>query len=400
MMRFLLPALAFAASGAFAQTAEVRDIDLTPLVASLGLAGTVAALEPYPPSAGRDFAIGGVQFLRAVEKTMQLRYRHNADFGDLDIPVLRLPVSTNPDADAFYPALVTDLFAELVADMQTARRALSRADGDFGVTVDLTRVWFDINENNTRDPGEDLMDAAAAAFGRAGPDAGVTSLVVRFDTADAAWLLAYTHLLQSVGHLFLAFDPTEVIAEVNTALETMRDLAGPPPPTRPSYLRDVTDWVDNIAVVYGALNRQPDPVHTRATRTGLLAMIAENRRFWALVAKETDNDREWIPNNAQTSAMGIELPDDAGLSWLNVLGDAEDLLEGRQLVPHWRIDPGAGVNLAMLLDNPIPVDIVTWVQGHGLTPYMQQGPLVNLDSLNRFVAMFQGNALLFMVWLN
>lgn len=398
--RPLVPAFALAANIAVAQDADERDIDLTPLIATVGLADTVTALEADPPNAGRDFAIGGVQFLRAVEKTLQLRYRHDADFGDLDIPVLRLPLPSNPEAAPFYPGLVTDLFAGLAEDMRTARSPLETAVGDFGVSVDLTRVWFDINENGMRDRGESLMAAAGAAFGRAGPDADVDSLTVRFDTADSAWLLAYTHLLEAVAHLVLAFDPTEVIDEVNTSIETMQGLAGSEPTSRFSYLRGETDWVDNIAVVYGALNRQPDAEHTRALRKNLLAMVAENRRFWDLVAKETDNNREWLPGVGQASALGVELPDDASARWLDVLRDAEDLLEGRQLIPHWRVEPAAGVNLAMLLKDPIPVDIVTWVHGQGLVPFMQKGPLATLDSLNRFEAMFRGDALLFMVWLN
>lgn len=383
-----------------ASVAAAQDIDLTPLVSSVGLSDTIVALEQDPPGAARDFALGGVTFLRGIEKTLQLRYRHNADFGGLDMPVLRLPLPRNTQAEPFYPGLVTDLFRQLEADMQESRAALSAATETFGVTLDLTRVWFDINENGRRDRGEGVMSAASAAFGRAGPDGDLNSLVVRFDTADAAWLMAYTHLLEGFSNFLLAFDPTEVIAEVGASIDAMADLRGTDPVNRFGYLRGNENWVDSFAILYGAVNQQPDPRYTRALRDNLLAMVTENRRFWDLLALEDDNDREWIPAVGQTSAMGITLPDDTGPMWLQVLTDAEDLLEGRQLVPHWRVEPDAGVNLARLLKDPVPVDIVTWVQGHGLLPYMERGPLVSLDSLNQFEAMFRGDALLFMVWLN
>lgn len=395
LFRKSLLALTFTASVAAAQ-----DIDLTPLVSSVGLTDTIVALEDDEPSPGRDFALGGVLFLRGIEKTLQLRYRHNADFGELGLPVLRLPLPPNPEATPFYPGLVTDLFRDLGTDMQGARTVLTNVQGDFGVILDLTRVWFDINENGARDKGEGLMSAAGAAFGRAALQGDLNSLVVRFDAADAAWLTAYTHLLEAFTDVVLAFDPTEVIADVSQSIDAMSDLRGAQPNSRQSYLRGFESWVDTFAMFYGALNRQPDPVHTRALRENLLAMVAQNRRFWDLLALETDNDREWIPGTGQVSAMGIELPKDAGSLWMKVLDDAEGLLEGRLLAPHWRVEPAAGVNVARLLQNPIPVDIVTWVHGHGLLPYMEQGPLVDDGNLRQFEQMFRGDALLFMVWLN
>lgn len=390
-----LLALTFSASVAAAQ-----DIDLTPLVSSVGLADTIVALKNDPPGAGRDFALGGVLFLHGIEKTLQQRYRHNADFGNLGLPVLRLPLPRNPDAAPFYPALVTDLFRDLGTDMQGARAVLTGVEGGFGVTLDLTRVWFDINENGARDTGEGLLSAAGAAFGRAGPAGDLNSLVVRFDTADAAWLTAYTHLLEAFTNAVLAFDPTKVIADITHSIDAMDDLRGTQPNTRHSHLRGFEGWIDTFAIAYGALNQQPDPLHTRALRENLLAMVAQNRRFWDLLALETDNDREWIPGDGQTSAMGIGLPKDAGALWMKVLDDAEALLEGRLLAPHWRVEPTAGVNVSKLLQDPAPVDIVTWVQGHGLLPYMEQGPLVDDGNLRLFEQMFRGDALLFMVWLN
>ena len=43
---------------------------------------------------------------------------------------------------------------------------------------------------------------------------GTAAPTIRFDTADAAWLAAYTHLLAGVSELALAFDPTPQIARV------------------------------------------------------------------------------------------------------------------------------------------------------------------------------------------
>ena len=153
-------------------------------------------------------------------------------------------------------------------------------------------------------------------------------------------------------------------------------------------------------MVYGALNEAPDGTRIAAARDHLLAMIERNRAFWALVDEETDNTFEWIPNASQEAALGFSLPDDTGAVWQDVLADAEDVLKGDLLVPHWRTDPGGGINVAALIADPPAFDIVTWVQGAGLVPYMEKGPLVTVDSYARFSRMFLGDAILYMVLLN
>ncbi len=402
MFRKIAAALILAASPAAAQ-----DFDVSTALAENGLAATEARLAGAPQTdANTQFALGAVRFLRGIEKTLQLRHRHNATFAAFGIPVLRLPIPPNPNADPFYPALITDLFAAVAVDMEASRTALGRvaADADVALSIDIAGLWFDINQNGTKDRGEELLATVAAALaqrpGEAGLDGAPESLVIRFDTADVAWLRAYTHLISGVAELVLAFDPTEVVAEVAASVEQMNALRGNGQMDRFSFLRSEEGLVDMIAMVYGAINRVPDAARTRAARGHLLAMVAENREFWKAVALEADNEREWIPNATQRSALGFELPPETGTTWLGILGDAEAVLKGDLLVGHWRVEPGAGVNVAKLLENPVAVDLVTWIHGLGLVEHMERGPLVNPDNLRRFERMFAGDALLFMVWLN
>lgn len=380
-----------------ASAAAAQDLDLTPLIQSGGLAGAEAALTGDDPATA--FALGGVRFLGAVERALQLRYRHNAQFDDLDIPVLRLPIPPNPEAEPFYPGLITDLFRAIDDQMTGARTALEGAEGDFGVTLDVASLWFDINENGVRDSGEGVLSVAGATVGAPLPDEA-PSLVVRFDTADAAWLRAYTHLLAGVANLVIAFDPTDVITDVGGSIATMNGLRGDDDGRTLFFSSDDEFFVDMVAMVYGAVNQQPNAENTRATRAHWLAMVAENRRFWQMVAQEADNDREWIPNATQSSAMGFELPPDTGATWLAVLSDAEAVLNGELLVGHWRVSPGAGVNVAKLMENPVPVDIVTWFHGHGLVEYMERGTLVDSGSLRRFEQLVGGDAVAFAIILN
>ena len=396
MLRYLLAALALAAAPSLTQAQ-----DISARIAETGLAATEATLTGTDPAT--RFALGGVRFLRAIEKTLQLRYRHNATFDDVGLPVLRLPVPPNPAPEPFYPGLVTDIFRSVAMDMETAREALAGAEGEFGVTIDLLAIWFDINENGIRDDGESLFEAMAATLatrpGRVGLDEMPDALPVRFDTADAAWLRAYTHLLSGVSDLVFAFDPTDVITEVLASSDAMKDLRGG---TSASLFLSPDDeyFADLIAILYGAINRTPEAAHIHAARDHILAMIAENRSFWEQVAREADNVNEWIPNATQVSALGFGLPPETGTTWLAVLGDAEAVLKGELLVGHWRLNPGAGINVAKLLQDPIAIDIVTWLHGHGLMPYMERGTLADSRNMRRFERMFSGDALLFMVWFN
>ena len=151
---------------------------------------------------------------------------------------------------------------------------------------------------------------------------------------------------------------------------------------------------------HDASRTPPDPARTGATRNHLLAMIAQNRRFWRLVALETDNFAEWIPNAGQVSALGIPVPPDTGAVWQALLSDAEELLEGRKLIPYWRLRKGAGINMRRWLDDPAPVDLAAWVQGVGLLPYMEDGPRVRADKWRQLQQLVRGNAALFALWLN
>jgi len=359
-------------------------------------------------SDAEDLALASVSFLRGIEKTLQTRYLTNTGVGSnvMDLPILRLPFAPNPNPDPFDPNVIAALFTELNHDMERVRASLSDTafESDDIVEIDLRDLWFDVNDNGKRDWREDVMDVAGALLFNAQTTAGSFPQswpsVIHFDAADAEWLLAYTHLLSSFSEIVLAFDPTEVLVEVASAAANMEVIKGPLASNRFSFLRGEHEFIDTFAIVYGAINRVPDRKHIATAHAHLLEMISRNRHFWQLVTEETDNSFEWIPNRNQTAALGFVLPDETQERWLAVLSDAEAVLNGDMLIGHWRTEPGGGINVAKMILDPPAVDIVTWIQGYGLLPYMEKGPLVSGENYGRFMRMFQGDALLFMVLLN
>lgn len=407
MRRHLVAAVLGAALAALTATAlpiaaEAGQSSLSEEVAAKGIAATevrLAALEdPLPPEL---FALAGLRFLSSVEHALQLRWQTGTSDVAVVLPVFRLPIDDNPDARPLAGADITALLTGLTTDLEGARTALDRLGSrDFALEIALDDLWFDINANGKRDEGEGVAEVAGIVLGTpSSPGVEVIAPVIRFDTADAAWLSAYTHFIGFFAELALAYDPAAAVDMVMASSRAMMEYR------RESPGED--DWdlmfgreVDRIAMVIAALAQQPDAGRTRAARAHLLTMVDENRRFWDLVDVESDNDNEWIPNDRQTSALGLDVPQGLGVRWRAVLGDAEAILKGELLVPHWRYGAGAGIDINRLFEMPPAVDLVAMVQGGAFLPYARRGPLVSSESWDAFARLVQGDALLFAILLN
>lgn len=375
--------------------------DLSAEIAATGLAATGARLAAITaPTPAEAFALGGTRFLRALETTYQTRHRTGMDDPTGMVPLLRLPAGAAPDA-TFAPADVAALFTQVVQDMDAARTPLQGlATGDeFSVEIRLSDLWFDVNADGTRGADENLMDLLGPTlmgFAWFERDPTAPAPVIRFDRADAAWLSAYTHLLQGVAQIVLAYDPTDAL----TRVQTMRDgIAALSPPAETEFTM-FAPGLDAVWTLLTALDQQPDAARLTAARDHFLSMVADNRTFWTAVATETGNDAEWLPNDAQTSALGLTLPPGTGSAWLAVLADGEALLKGEKLVPYWRTGDGAGINLGRMFTDPAPIDVKDWIQGTGALPYLEQGTVVSAESWSQFEAMMGGDAMLLSVWLN
>jgi hypothetical protein len=378
--------------------------DLSTEIGQNGLFATEARLAalPFPSDADR-FALGGVHFLRTIETALQNRWRSGMHDPTGMLPVLRLPMGDNPDAGTFDPSSVATLFRDMITGMETARAPLEAIpDGaDFTVEIALDDLWFDINQNDQRDAGEGLVDVAGSLLlgqRRVPGTPASPAPVIRFDAADAAWLAAYTHLLTGISELVLAYDPTASLTKVQTANAAMADLS--PLVPRATLFPNEAQVVDALYVMIDALNQMPDAVRTASARDHFLHMIRENRHFWARVAAETDNDHEWLPNDAQTSALGIMVPQGMGDRWLAVLADGEALLNGQVLVPYWRLGDGGGINVGKMFTDPAPIDLIGWIQGTDAVAYMDQGPMISGENWRMFERLVGGEAMLFSIFLN
>ncbi len=467
-----------------------------------GLQKSIMRLARDPKAHG--FELGMLQTLRAVEKALQTQYEYGLGNQMRMLPVFRLGAGgmRNPLPKQATPDTLSKAVDSFLADMTTARATLDAAESTGVQPFELTLqdIWFDINANGARDRGEDAITILGPmVLGRRNfrsftkSEAGKEPLTIRFDQADHAWLLAYTHMLSGFGNFYRAFDPAPVLrdlkaqratlanapeipnfydpaeveneiaaleaeqAKVKAQLDSIRKKRAPLDDTvrtlrseqrkstdearkaelqvlidqltqeiqplkdqyrqlsqdsmltrnelraaqgkrspKPGMIQQMAEGsraeIDLIYVIIKALAQQPDPARIQAAHGNWMAMITQNRKFWALLAEETDNDHEWIPNPQQVSALPITIPPRVATGWQNILADAEAVLEGKLLLPHPLLPTGYGINLRAYVNDPGPLVLVDWIHGVGAYPYVARGPLITAQSWQAFRRLAGGNA--------
>ena len=347
-----------------------RSETLSQEIGRTGLAAVETRLTALSPrSDAETFALGGVQFLRAIEGTFQARWAMGMTDRTGMLPLLRLPLADNPNPTPFQPAAIVTLFTDAEARLVAAKATLTSLPDttDFTLEIALDDIWFDVDANATRSPGEGIGEILGAAV-MGGFDDGSAPQplpVVRFDVADAAWTAAYADLLAGFCDVIRAYDPTEPLTRVLGARATMQTFG---PIIADPFLGGGTasiDVIDVIAAFLATLNQTPNTALMAEAQGHFLAMVAENRQFWTRVAVETDNDREWLPNDQQQGALGIPVPPGTGTVWLAVLNDLEAVLKGDKLVPYWRVGAPAGINVGRIFTDPRPIDLAGWNSGLG-----------------------------------
>ena len=370
-----------------------------------GLAATEARLTALPARSDAErFALGGAQFLRAIEGSFQDRWKAGLTDRTGMLPLLRLPLADNPNPAPFDPAVIVNVFAHAADRLAAAKTDLMAIPGtsDFGLEIALSDIWFDVNSDGSRSTGEGIADILGQAVmgGMGGSGTSPQPLpTVRFDVADAAWLAAYADLLGGICALVQAYDPTEPITRVMAARAAMEQLG--PVEADPFFGGTSNpDVFDMIAMILATLDQTPDAALMAEAQAHFLAMVSENRQFWSRVAAENDNAHEWLPNDQQQSALGIAVPPGTGAAWMILLADFEAVLKGEKLVPYWRVGGSAGVNVARMFTDPRSINLAGWIQGWDALPYLEKGTLVSSESANAFDRLTSGRAMLFALYLN
>lgn len=394
------PVLALAACGQGQGQSPERD--WREIMREDGLSAADTALSSRSLDSEESFALGAVRFLRSFETVLQVRYANNS--GPLEIlPGMRTDIPSNPDG-VFSPDFLEKALTGALVHLDGAVDALEPAlSGEFAVEVQLADIWLDVNADGERQDGEALMSMLDAANIVRNEDVTFDG-VIRFDTADAEWLVAYVHVLAAIDELALSLDPTPAIDAVWTgrreleAFENFYEIRDP-------FFGDQNS-LDILASGLLMLDGVPEKERTRKALDHLKLMIAHNRNFWNEVALETDNDREWLPNPDQQAAFGVDVTEEMATGWQDVLSEIEGVLNGELLIPYWRTpsawgaEEGVGINFEKLMTDPGDMDLVLWIQGAAAAPYLENGRLLSFEAADAFENAVQGEFLLFSLWFN
>jgi hypothetical protein len=366
-----------------------------------GAADLEALVTADATDADARLGLGVIRFMQAIEHLSQGLYRYGLKPPQSFMaPVVRLPVPENPNPQPITYADFRGLLQDYVDDLALAEVTLAGVDADdVKLVLDLKQIRYDADGDGTVSEPERLIAVVERVTGMTDQEMPA-SLTFAFDLGDVYWLRGYCHLLMATGEFFLAHDWQESFDasffHLFPAMQSaFRDALKPPGVSGYDDFAPVADLISFVHVRWPV----SEPARMAAVRTHLKETIALSRESWAAIEAETDDDREWIPNTRQTSPFtSLQVDAERIAAWYQVLDEAEAVLDGDKLVPHWRFEQG--INLRRVFEEPQPFDLVLWVTGPAALPYLEDGPVTTTEDWSRMTEVFGGRFGLFALWVN
>ena len=363
-------------------------------------------LTEQPGDDNARFALGIVQFLHAVETRMQVFHRYGLRNGsNMIVPITNLPVPPNPNPDPLdYPTArgVVQGWVDDLAQVEATLAQVKAANVKLPLHFGLIRLDFDGDGKAT---DEETLWKIYNQFNRnanASAEAA-RGFVVAVDRGDVDWLRGYCHLLAALSEAVLAYDFEELFDRSGYLLfggvkapEPFLVVKGDPNGAMFAQILDL------VAAVH--LIRLPlaEPKRLQAALSHLESMVALSRSSWKFILAETDDDREWVPNPRQATVVPEgKVTEEMVQTWTDFLDEFGAILKGEKLAPFWRGDnPKRGLNVRRIMTDPRPFDLVLWVQGTALVPYLEEGEVTRPDTRARFNRIFRGEFIGFAIWFN
>lgn len=353
------------------------------------------------------FGLGMVQFARAVEKFGQHHYRYGLKMqSEPAVPFLRMPVPPNPNPERLtyeVQRAALQSFLDDLAAVETTLAAMGQSD--VKIPLDMEKLRLNLTGQDGAAPISIMAVYRWLTFTPTQADASApTVFEVAFDRADAYWLRGYARLLSAGLEFILAYDwratfdrtaglfypnlrPEGAAAE--STLDAFAGGAG-----SAALVADV------IALIHEIRWPVLDPARMLRSHANLKQVAALSRQNWASILIEADDDREWIPAPRQKNGVLPQWPitQERVDAWLAALTEFEAVLDGKKLLPHWRL--ANGINLRRVFEQPATFDWVLWATGHAAAPYTENGVLVSGESWALWQQVFNGDFLAFAVYFN
>ncbi|MFH1499572.1 MAG: hypothetical protein ABII82_17315 [Verrucomicrobiota bacterium] len=374
-------------------------------------------LEVDATTAGGGFAVALVDLLAGVEALCQEMHGLGLNYQfarELPVPVFRMQLPVKAGTEPVRPEqvrAVIDRFEDCLRRVDERLAALPAEE--FKTVVPLSAISLDFNGDGTVGEAESFAVFMRGLSGRrpaAGetPPPGGPDVTVAFDRADATWLRAYSHLLRGVLDTLLAHDGGELFEAAGQAFFVHADtamarlLATNPEPDSNQRRRALQGdrIADAIGLIHGIDLPVADPARLAGAREHFLTAAKLSRETLDAIAAETDNDREWLPGPTQSSAFGLTLTAAQADGWRTLLGELDDLLEGRKLLPHWRFPGERGLNVKRWFLESRHTDLILLVQGADAVPFIESGEPTRGATWREITRLFGGNFLGYALWIN
>ena len=364
-------------------------------------------LTEKPSDDNARFALGIVQFLHAVETRMQVFHRYGLRTDGIGaLPVTNLPISPNLKPDPLDYQTARGVLQGWSNDLAKVEATLAHVKADdlkLPLHFGLIRLDFDGDGKATDE--ETLWNIYSQFNQNANVTAEVAKgFVVAVDRGDVDWLRGYCHLLAALSEAVLAYDFEELFNRSGYLL--FGGVKAPEPflatKHEPGGARMFAEILDLVAAVHLVRLPVAEPKRLQAALGHLESMVALSRSSWKFILTETDDDREWVPNPKQTTVVPEgKVTKEMVQTWTDFLDEFSAILAGKKLAPFWRGEnPKLGLNIRRIMIDPRPFDLVLWVQGTALVPYLEEGTVTSPETWSRFNRIFRGEFIGFAIWFN
>lgn len=370
-------------------------------------------------------ALGLLQTAYAIEGLAQDYYRYGFSPQRFGMPgLIQIPVPTNSSPEAISYEGARNVFSKFLECLTAAENTLARfKPSQLKIPLDVSEILIDLDGHGNKQPLLPFMFQMTNNRMREQP-AMVQSIVFSFDDADVVWLRGYVNLISAVVEIVLAhnweeaFDRSAHLFFPRVQSE-FSFLAKEKESSRDDQNASSWDWVnvvDIISLFHMMRFEVNEPARMLSALSHMESVIGLSRETWRLIRLETDNDQEFIPNSRQNSiVLNNQLGGTFGDHWEKVLDRAQSILEGKALLPYWRGFPGAngrtvngnrefhptlGINFRKIFTHPTRFDLVLWIQGTGLQPYLEEGKILDASAWESISRPFGGNLPFFALWFN
>ncbi len=201
-------------------------------------------LKSRPEDDEARFALGVVQFLRAVEGRMQAFYRHGYRSEPGMISFTNLPIPRNPRPEPLDYKTARKLLQTWIDDLGRVEATLAKVNSpDVKLPLHFGLIRLDFDGDGKADEDETLWKVYGKFNRGANASAeAAKTFVIAFDRGDVDWLRGYCHVLSAMTEAWLAHDFEDLFNRTGYLL-----FAASSPPRRSWWSRTsrrtVSTWI-------------------------------------------------------------------------------------------------------------------------------------------------------------